>query len=68
MTQRTLRFKIRQDGVVEETVEGILGNSCQHLTENLEKALGAVQHREPTTESFLRPNKVQSQTIPAELI
>ena len=28
MPQKTLRFKIHQDGRVEETVEGFTGNSC----------------------------------------
>ena len=33
MPQRTLRFKIRQDGRVEETVEGLVGEACIDLTE-----------------------------------
>ena len=66
MPQRTLRFKIRQDGRVEETVEGLVGQACIHLTEKLEDALGAVERREPTSDAFLR-EKVQQQTIPAEI-
>ena len=66
MPQRTLRFKIRQDGLVEETVEGIIGESCLDLTEKLESALGTVEHRQSTAESFLRGD-VQSQTIPVEI-
>ena len=66
MPQRTLRFKIRQDGRVEETVEGLVGEACIDLTENLEEALGTVERREPTSEAFLR-EKVQKQTIPAEI-
>ena len=31
MPQKTLRFKIHQDGRVEETVEGFTGNSCKEL-------------------------------------
>ena len=42
MPQRTLRFKIRQDGRVEETVEGLVGEACIDLTEKLEDALGTV--------------------------
>ncbi len=64
MPLRTLRFKIRQDGRVEETVEGLLGESCLELTEKLESALGTVEQRKPTSESFVR-KKVQSQTISA---
>ena len=66
MPQRTLRFKIRQDGRVEETVEGLVGEACIDLTEKLEDALGTVERREQTSDSFLRKN-VQKQTIPAEI-
>ncbi|WP_269623635.1 DUF2997 domain-containing protein [Prochlorococcus marinus] len=66
MPQRTLRFKIRQDGRVEETVEGIVGEACIDLTEKLEDALGTVERREQTSDTFLREN-VQKQTIPAEI-
>ena len=65
MPQRTLRFKIRQDGLVEESVEGVVGLSCQELTEKLEDALGVVQRREPTAEAYLR-KEPQSQSISAE--
>ena len=50
--QRTLRFKISQDGLVEETVEGVAGQSCAQLTEKLESALGMVEHRELTSEAY----------------
>ena len=62
MPQRTLRFKIRQNGLVEETVEGVAGQSCQLLTEKLEEALGVVQHCEPTADAFVR-DEVQSKSI-----
>ena len=67
MPQRTLRFKIRQDGLVEESVEGAPGQSCHRLTENLEGALGVVQRIEPTSEAYLS-EKVQSQSLSAEQI
>ena len=66
MPQRTLRFKIRQDGRVEETVEGLVGEACIDLTEKLEDALGTVERRESTSDVFLREN-LQKQTIPAEI-
>jgi hypothetical protein len=66
MPQRTLRFKIRPDGRVEETVEGLVGEACIDLTEKLEDALGTVERREPTSDTFLREN-VQKQTISAEI-
>tara|TARA_Y100001968_G_C19121586_1_gene602251 strand:+ start:516 stop:719 length:204 start_codon:yes stop_codon:yes gene_type:complete len=67
MAQRTLRFKIRQDGRVEETVEGLVGEACIHLTEKLEAALGSVELRKTTSEAFLR-KEAQKQTIPAEIL
>ena len=53
MPQRTLRFKIHQDGRVEETVEGFNGNACNSATKNIEDALGEVKVRHKTTEAFI---------------
>jgi uncharacterized protein YaiL (DUF2058 family) len=53
MPQRTLRFKIHQDGRVEETVEGFTGNSCSEVTKNLEDALGEVTIKKQTSEAFI---------------
>ena len=53
MPQRTLRFKIHQDGKVEETVEGFNGNACNSATKNVENALGKVTVKNQTTEAFI---------------
>ena len=53
MPQRTLRFKIYQDGRVQETVEGFDGASCNEATKNLEEALGEVKTKRITTDSFV---------------
>ena len=53
MPQRTLRFKIHQDGRVEETVEGFIGNSCVDATKKLENALGQVTVKNKSSESFI---------------
>ena len=53
MPQRTLRFKIYQDGRVQETVEGFDGASCNEATKNLEEALGEVKTKRLTTDSFV---------------
>ena len=53
MPQRTLRFKIHQDGRVEETVEGFNGDACNSVTKNLEDALGEVKVKNKTTEAFI---------------
>ena len=53
MPQKTLRFKIHQDGRVEETVEGFTGISCNEATKNLEKALGKVTVRSKSSDAFI---------------
>ena len=53
MPQKTLRFKIYQDGRVEETVEGFTGTSCNEATKNLEDALGKVTVKNKTSDAFI---------------
>ena len=53
MPQRTLRFKIHQDGRVEETVEGFDGNACNNATKNVENSLGEVKVKKQTAEAFI---------------
>ena len=53
MPQKTLRFKIHQDGRVEETVEGFTGNSCNEATKNLEEALGEVTVKNKSSDAFI---------------
>ena len=53
MPQKTLRFKINQDGRVEETLEGFTGNSCNEATKNLENALGKVTVKNQTSDAFI---------------
>ena len=53
MPQKTLRFKIHQDGRVEETVEGFTGNSCNEATKNLEDALGKVTAKNKKSDAFI---------------
>ena len=53
MPQRTLRFKIHQDGRVEETVEGFNGDACNNATKNVENALGEVKVKNKTSEAFI---------------
>ena len=65
MPQRTLRFRIRPDGRVEERVEGIEGEACLGLTERLETALGSVERREATSEAYSTRTE-QSQPLSVE--
>ena len=52
MPQRTLRFKIHQDGRVQESVEGFEGDSCNNATKNIEEALGEVKSKRLSTDAF----------------
>ena len=53
MPQKTLRFKIHQDGRVEETLEGFTGDSCYEATKNLEDSLGKVTVKNKKFEAFI---------------
>ena len=66
MPQKTIHFTIRPDGRVEERVEGLVGEACQQLTEEVEAALGMVERKESTSEAFQQP-EVRSQSLPAHL-
>lgn len=48
----TLEFIIYPDGRVQETVTGIVGNSCAEVTAAIEAQLGVVLNHEPTSEFF----------------
>ena len=66
MPQRTLRFKIHQDGRVEETVEGFNGNACNSATKNIEDALGQVKVKNKTSEAFSSNQSEKSNQIKNE--
>ena len=53
MPQRTLRFKIHQDGRVEESVEGFIGKACSDATKNLENSLGEVKVKNKSLDAFI---------------
>ena len=63
MPQKTLRFKIYQDGRVEETVEGFYGDSCNDATKNLEEALGHVTVKNKSSEAFIQKQNKNSQNL-----
>ena len=65
-SQRTLRFKIHQDGRVEETVEGFNGNACNSATKNIEDALGEVKVKNKTSEAFISNQSENSNQIQNE--
>ena len=64
MPQKTLRFKIHQDGRVEETVEGFIGDACNHATKKLEDSLGEVNVKNKLSEAFItNKSKILTTTI-----
>ena len=52
MHHERIKFRILQDGTVEETVEGINGDACEIITEELEKKLGNLHHRVHTSDYY----------------
>lgn len=58
MAQRTIRYRIRPDGRVEEHVEGVQGLSCESLTERIEARLGRVTQRRSTADAFAAQTQV----------
>ena len=58
MSHEIIRYRIRQDGMVEEKVEGAIGDSCERLTKEIENALGDLTRRIHTSDYYLKsPNK-----------
>ena len=63
MPQKTLRFKIHQDGRVEESVEGFTGSSCNEATKNLEDALGKVTVKNKKSDAFISNQNEKSNLL-----
>ena len=61
--KQTLRFTIRQDGLVTEEVMGVVGNACQDLTRSIEKKLGEVSYVETKTEFYQQQNTQKNVTL-----
>jgi hypothetical protein len=56
MPQQTLKFTIRQDGLVSEEVVGVVGDACQDLTKSIEEKLGEVTYIETKPEYYQQEN------------
>ena len=54
--QHTLKFTIRQDGLVTEEVFGAVGNECQDITKSIEEKLGEVTYIETKPEYYQQEN------------
>ena len=55
-TKKTLKFNVRQDGLVSEEVIGVVGNACQDLTRAIEEKLGEVSYVETKPEYYQKEN------------
>ena len=60
MAQETIKFTIRQDGMVSEEVLGVYGDACENLTKRVEDALGHVHFTQETADRDVN-NTVQEQ-------
>ena len=61
--KQTLKFTIRQDGLVSEEVMGVVGNACQDLTRSIEKKLGEVTYVETKPEFYQQQNIQKDVTL-----
>ena len=59
--QHTLKFTIRQDGLVTEEVFGAVGNECQDITKSIEEKLGEVSYVETKPEYYQSQENVTLQ-------
>jgi len=61
--KQTLKFTIRQDGLVTEEVMGVVGNACQDLTKSIEEKLGQVTYVETKPEFYQQQNIQKDVTL-----
>ena len=61
--QQTLKFSIRQDGLVTEEVIGVVGNSCENLTKLIEERIGEVTYVETKPEFYQQQNTQTDVTL-----
>ena len=61
--QQTLKFSIRQDGLVTEEVIGVVGNSCENLTKLIEERIGQVTYVETKPEFYQQQNTQTDVTL-----
>ena len=54
--QQTIKFTIRQDGLVSEEVIGVVGNECEKITRSIEEKLGNVIYVETKPEYYQQEN------------
>ena len=63
MEKQTIKFNIRQDGLVSEEVIGVVGNTCQDLTKLIEEKIGEVTYVETKPEFYQQQNTQKNVTL-----
>ena len=61
--KQTLKFTIRQDGLVTEEVMGVIGNECENITRSIEEKLGEVTYVETKPEFYQQQNTQKDVTF-----
>jgi len=61
MAKQSIKFTIRQDGIVSEEVFGAIGNECQDITKSIEEKLGNVTYVETKPEYYQSQENVTLQ-------
>ena len=61
--QETIKYTIRQDGLVSEEVIGVVGNACQDLTKLIEERIGEVTYVETKPEFYQQQNTQTDVTL-----
>ena len=61
MEKQTIKFTIRQDGLVSEEVVGVVGDACQDLTKLIEERIGEVTYVETKPEYYQTEQNVTLQ-------
>tara|TARA_R100000008_G_C3577867_1_gene166424 strand:+ start:747 stop:953 length:207 start_codon:yes stop_codon:yes gene_type:complete len=59
--KQTLKFTIRQDGLVSEEVLGTIGHECENITRSIEEKLGEVSSVETKPEYYQTEKNVTLQ-------
>ena len=63
MEKQTIKFTIRQDGLVSEEVVGVVGDACQDLTKLIEERIGEVTYVETKPEFYQQQNTQTDVTL-----
>jgi adenylate kinase len=59
--KQSIRFRIKQDGTVEEVVSGVCGSTCKTLTKRIEEKLGIISYSEVTSEYYKNEQVVETE-------